>query len=226
LNPQNDRKLDNPVWHSLCEIHQEFIVDYNTIKFYHPDYCAFGGFQAIDDIAHNIDSYSMLADHFFIVGEKPLLSNQLKLSNELACFQMLISNKIHIEIKEDIVELTDEHRDALYQLVNLVQPGYFKKKTALLGCYFGIFKEDKLVAVTGERMKMNAFTEVSAVVTHPYYSGKGFAKQLVAHTVNNIFNQNKTPYLHVAAANIAAIQLYERMGFETRREISFWHIAK
>jgi hypothetical protein len=35
----------------------------------------------------------------------------------------------------------------------------------LLGDYYGIFKDNKLVAVTGERMKVNAFTEVSAIVT-------------------------------------------------------------
>lgn len=73
-------------------------------------------------------------------------------------------------------------------------------------------------------MKMNTHTEVSAIVTHPLYTGQGLAKQLIAHTVNNIFNQNKTPYLHVVDSNIKAIQLYEKLGFVTRRELSFWHI--
>ncbi len=41
---QNESKLDNPVWHSLSEVHQKFAVDYDGIKFYHPDYCPFGGF--------------------------------------------------------------------------------------------------------------------------------------------------------------------------------------
>ena len=110
--------------------------------------------------------------------------------------------------------------------MNLVQPGYFKRKTALLGNYYGIFKNDVLVAVTGERMQMNDFVEVSAVVTHPNHTGKGYAKQLVVYTVNEIFKQNKTPYLHVIEDNKGAIQLYEKLGFSTRRKISFWNITK
>ena len=75
-------------------------------------------------------------------------------------------------------------------------------------------------------MKMTDYTEVSAVVTHPLYTGRGYAKQLVAHTVNNIFLENKTPYLHVAEKNNGAIKLYEALGFKTRRKISFWNLVR
>jgi len=44
--------------------------------------------------------------------------------------------------------------------------------------------------------------------------------------VNNIFNENKTPYLHVVESNIGAIGLYEKLGFVTRRKMSFWNISK
>jgi predicted GNAT family acetyltransferase len=223
---QDDKKLDNPVWFSLSETHQSFSVDYGSVKFYHPDYCPFGGFEKGNTIAKFIDEYSAMVDNFFIVGEKPELSNLLKLNKELVCLQMIVYNPIDIIINEQIIKLTDEYIDALYELVNLVQPGYFKKKTALLGNYYGIFKNDELVAVTGERMQMNDFIEVSAVVTHPNHTGKGYAKQLVTHAVNEVFNQNKTPFLHVIEDNIGAIQLYDKLGFEIRRKISFWSIRK
>jgi len=226
VKTQDDKKLDNPVWFSTSEIHQNFAIDYNDIKFYHPDYCPFGGFENGEDISKHIDEYATMADNFFIVGEKPELSSRLKLKKEVVCLQMVINDSIDMEIKQQIVELTNEHADMIYQLVNLVQPGYFKKKTSLLGNYFGIFKDDELIALTGERMKMNDFTEVSAVVTHPGHAGKGYAKQLVAHTVNNIFNQNKTPYLHVVEDNIGAIKLYEKSGFKIRRKINFWNITR
>ena len=223
---QDDKKLDNPVWFSVSETHQSFVVEYGSVKFYHPDYCPFGGFEKVNAIAKSIDEYSEMVDSFFIVGEKPELSNLLKLNKELVCLQMIVYNPIDIAINDPIVKLTDEHIDALYELVNLVQPGYFKKKTALLGNYYGIFKNGELVAVTGERMQMNDFIEVSAVVTHPNHTGKGYAKQLVVHTVNEIFKQNKIPYLHVIEDNKGAIQLYEKLGFTIRRKISFWNITK
>lgn len=222
----DDKKLDNPVWFSLSETHQSFAVEYGSVKFYHPDYCPFGGFEKGNAIAKSIDGYSEMVDSFFIVGEKPELSNLLKLNKELVCLQMIVCNPIDIAINDPIVKLTDEHIDALYELVNFVQPGYFKKKTSLLGNYYGIFKNEELVSVTGERMQMNDFVEVSAVVTHPNHTGKGYAKQLVVQTVNEIFKQNKIPFLHVIEDNKGAIQLYEKLGFSTRCKISFWNITQ
>ncbi|RTY69555.1 GNAT family N-acetyltransferase [Flavobacterium sp. LB2P53] len=226
MKTQNDKKLDNPVWFSLLETHQNFAMNSGNIKFYPPDYCPFGGFEKGDAIAKSIDKYAAMVDNFFIVGEKPELSNLLTINKELVCLQMIVYNPIDILVNDRIIQLTDEHIDALYALVNLVQPGYFKKKTALLGNYYGIFKNNKLVAVSGERMQMNDFIEVSAVVTHPNHTEKGYAKQLVAHTVNEIFNQNKIPYLHVIEDNSTAITLYQKLGFTIRQKISFWYITR
>lgn len=221
-----ENKLDNPVWNSLSETHTKFALDYGTTKFYNPDYCPFGGFVQPSTTAEAANQYKSLAEFFFIVGEKPELADSLKIVKELVCLQMIIYNKIELPITTEIVKLTEKHNDALVQLVNLVQPGYFKNKTAELGHYYGIFKDDKLIAITGERMKMNDFTEVSAIITHPDYTGKGYAKQLIAHVVNNIFDENKTPFLHVVESNNGAIGLYEKLGFVTRRKMSFWNISK
>ena len=81
------------------------------------------------------------------------------------------------------------------------------------------------MAVTGERMKMNTYTEVSAVVTHPAHTGKGYAKQLTAWTANNIFLKSSKPFLHVADTNSGAIALYKKLGFVTRRKMSFWNLT-
>ncbi len=218
-------KLDNPAWHSLAETHHPLAIDYTAMKFYQPDYCPFGGFEEPVTDTQYTAAYEKLTSSFFIIGEKPLLPHALTIKKELVCHQMVVPKKITVPVTENIILLTTEHGAALHSLVNLVQPGYFKKNTALLGNYFGIFINNELVAVTGERMKMNAFTEVSAVVTHPHHTGRGYARQLLAHTVNNIFDENKTPYLHVLEENLGAIRLYEKLGFTTRRKISFWHIT-
>ena len=82
-----------------------------------------------------------------------------------------------------------------------------------------------MVAVTGERMQMDAYTELSAIITHPDFTGKGYAKQLIKFASDKIFNEQKIPYLHVANTNIGAIKLYEKLGFQTRKEISFWNFV-
>ncbi|HYF31948.1 MAG TPA: GNAT family N-acetyltransferase [Chitinophagaceae bacterium] len=225
IPPQRSSTLDNPVWHSLQEDHKQFALTYGNLKCYHPDVCPFGGYEGEENIASAIDEYATLANNFFIVGEKPEFSDKLILKKELICLQMVIDRRMDVSIRERIVRLNDDHKDELVELVNLVQPGYFRDKTPLLGDYFGIFKDEMLVSVTGERMKTHDFTEVSAIVTHPEHTGLGYAKQLIAYAVNNIFDQHKTPYLHVAQTNAHAIALYERSGFKTRRKISFWNFA-
>jgi ribosomal protein S18 acetylase RimI-like enzyme len=218
-------KLDNPVWWALSETHEQFSIRYNGIRFYHPDYCPFGAFTKTENLASATNEYSKLCNNFFLVGQEPSFTMESPVASELVCNQMIVHSRIDHGINEVIEKLSDKHADQLFELVNLVQPGYFRIKTSMLGNYYGIFKDNELVAVTGERMAMKGFTEVSAVVTHPDHTGKGYAKQLVTHTVNEIFNQNTIPFLHVTVTNTAAIKLYEKIGFVTRRKMSFWHFA-
>lgn len=223
---ENKSKLDNPVFHSLNEVHQDKVIQYEGVKFYHPLYCAFGGSTDPHVMAKGLFAYAQLCSDFFIVGEKPVFDTTLTLVKELVCLQMVLDNPINLTPTQEITPLESKaQKQALFELVNLVQPGYFKKKTTDLGSYFGIYQGEQLVAVCGERMKMNDFTEISAIVTHPKYTGKGHAKQLIKHCVQKIFQEGKTPYLHVVASNIPAISLYKKLGFLTRREISFWQLV-
>lgn len=218
-------KLDNPAWYSLTETHINFVIDNDDIKFYNPDCCPFGGALNNDNTESGIAGYSSLAESFFVIGNKPLIDHKVRIESELVCYQMILDERIDIDITENIIELeTEDHQDDLFRLVNLVQPGYFKTKTAELGSYYGIYKDNQLIAATGERMKMDGYTELSAIVTHPEHTGKGYAKQLIVHASNKIFDESKIPYLHVADANFNAIRLYEKLGFHTRRKISFWRL--
>lgn len=220
------QQLDNPVWYALSESHADYSISHPNIKFYKPDYCPFGAMISQEDLSDPISQYSSICDDFYIVGHKPHLPSPLDLKKQLVCLQMVIDREIRFPVTEEIESLGAAHANELFELVNLVQPGYFKSKTQSLGNYFGIFKDNMLVAVTGERMKMDAFTEVSAVVTHPEYTGRGYAKQLVAHTVNKILQEDKIPFLHVAETNVSAIALYEKLGFRRRRRMNFWNIEK
>lgn len=218
--------LDNPVWNALTSTHRDYCLDLQGLKFYDPKYCPFGACNHEDFNTDALLTYANLAHDFFVVGNRPATHPQnLQLKNELVCNQMILKETIQIEQTETIIPLNNTYQKELITLVNLVQPGYFKNKTPDLGNYYGIFKNDQLVAVTGERMKMTDATEISAVVTHPDHVGKGYAKQLVAFVANQIAEEGKLPFLHVAEKNIGAIGLYEKLGFVTRRKISFWNYS-
>jgi ribosomal protein S18 acetylase RimI-like enzyme len=225
MNFKDESKLDNPVWYSLSESHKEYAIDYNGTKFYHPDYCPFGGAIDPESTSSATNSYSELSQNFFIVGEKPTVPNSLKIIDELVCLQMIRYTAIDLQYTEEIVKLGKQHTDDLMGLVKIVYPEYFKEKTADIGSYYGIYKNNQLVAMTGERMKMDGFTEISAVITHPDHTGKGYAKQLVAYAANSILKQNSIPFLHVYVKNYGAIKLYEKLGFKTRTKMSFWNIT-
>ena len=220
----DETPLDNPVWYALTEHQNGEAIDYGNVKFYHPDYAPFGAFINNEDTSKAIDAHSKLIKDFFIVGDKPKLPYHIASIKEYIGLQMILYNETDYAITENIIELTDKHYDDLMVLIKLVYPEFFKKKTQKLGQYFGIYKEGKLVAATGERMQTKTFIEISAVITHPDHTGNGYAKQLITYTANGIFKKNKVPFLHVDQTNIGPIQLYKKLGFQLRRTFSFWRI--
>ncbi len=220
-----EEPLDNPVWYSLTNMHSDYCIEYNGVKFYHPDFTPFGAFIHIEDTTKALLKHSELLDEFFIVGDKPKLPSSFNIKKYVG-LQMIIYKEINIPISEKIIELNETHHDDLMTLIKLVYPHFFKKQTPLLGRYFGIYNNGDLVAVTGERMQTKNFTEISAVVTHPEHTGNGYAKQLVTYTAKKIFEKEKIPFLHVDQNNTGPIQLYKKLGFKLRREMQYWLISR
>ncbi|CEJ67880.1 FR47-like protein [Chryseobacterium oranimense G311] len=218
-------KLDNPVYHSLNEYHEKFCFNFGDTKFYNPEVASFGG-AAMVSKAEDITEYTKICDDFLIFGERPDLGNLKTDLSQLVCDQYVLENPINIDFTEEIIELKEENHGELLAFVMKFYPYYFKARTPELGRYFGIFKDSQLVAVTGERMQMNDMTEVSAVITDTDHLGKGLAKQLVTFVSGKIFEEGKTPFLHVAESNTGAKMLYEKLGFIHRGKINLWGVKR
>ena len=222
------KKLKNPVWFSLNETHQKFALDFNGVKFYDPQICPFGAFENVFETANALNEYAKLTDSFFLVSEHEIPATEtdfVKLDKKIEGCQMVLEELLASEITEKIVPLTEEHIDEIYNLVWLVMPGYYRKRTFNMGDYFGIFKDGKLVSITGQRMQTDDFIEVSAVVTHPDYTRRGLAKQLTVHTTKEIIKSGKHPILHTTKGN-PAIKLYEKLGYKLTRDMNWWYYHK
>ena len=102
----------------------------------------------------------------------------------------------------------------------MTNPGPFSRQTHRLGEFWGIEREGRLVAMAGERLKQPGFCEMSAVCTHPDYLGRGYAHELCLVVLERIKKRQTRAYLHVFSDNTAAIALYKKLGFRTRREIN------
>jgi ribosomal protein S18 acetylase RimI-like enzyme len=120
-----------------------------------------------------------------------------------------------------IRQLGEAERPLVLALAALVYPHYFRRRTMELGRYFGIFEGGTLAAMIGERMGMPGYREVSAVCTHPDFTGRGLARRLLDFLGGDLAARGETPFLHVSPANQRAVRLYEKNGYRVRRTIPF-----
>lgn len=124
------------------------------------------------------------------------------------------------------VPLNESHVPEMIKLTALTKPGPFDKRTIEFGYYHGIFEDDRLAAMTGQRMHVQDHTEISAVCTHPDFLGRGYAAALLLHQLHLILSHNQRPFLHVRDDNNRAIALYERLGFKVNRPMNFYFMKK
>ncbi|OKK15136.1 GCN5 family acetyltransferase [Streptomyces sp. CB00455] len=109
----------------------------------------------------------------------------------------------------------------MLELVALTRPGPFLDRTVELGTYLGIRQEGRLVAMAGERMRPEGWSEISAVCTHPEHRGRGLADRLIRAVAEAVRERGDVPFLHAAADNTGALRLYASMGFTLRRNPDF-----
>lgn len=119
----------------------------------------------------------------------------------------------------DVLDLTDAEGAEMLALATLTNPGPFFERTHQLGRFVGVRREGRLVAMAGERLQPEGYTEVSGVCTHPDHRGRGYAAALMRLVAGRIFARDEQPFLHAYATNTGAIALYETLGFRIRTEV-------
>lgn len=214
--------LDRPIWTSLATRHARFAVGDGPALRFAADVAPFA--CARDDHPASLQA---LAD-LVAPGESVLLlqADDIALPRELVAattafgVQMVAHESITTESKEQIVRLTEADAPAMLALATLTKPGPFLARTPMLGEFWGIKEDGALIAMAGERMKQDGFTEVSGVCTHPDCRGRGLARMLSAAVAARIAARGETPYLHAYEANTAAIRLYEGLGFKLRCRVN------
>jgi ribosomal protein S18 acetylase RimI-like enzyme len=221
-------QLDNPAWWALTGTQQQFATGLQPVKRYQRGILPFAAIETAT--TENLVALSGLfepGEIFYLIGELPPLPAGMQLLKELPCVQMVLQQPITLPGNTiSITSLNASHSDDMLNLINKVQPGYYEKDTWRLGNYAGIWQHEQLVAIAGERMRLEQLTEISAICTDPAYTGRQYAQYLIAHLCNTNLQTGHIPFLHVLHTNERAIRLYEYLGFTTRRMISFWQMVK
>ena len=120
-------------------------------------------------------------------------------------------------VHASMVTLGKDDVPEMMALVDATRPGPFSARTHELGHYLGIRSDaGKLVAMAGERMRVDGYTEVSAVCVDPSQRGKGYAADLITAVARGILARGELPFLHVFTTNASAIGLYRKLGFARR----------
>jgi len=208
------KKLDNPAWYALSETHACFAKGTDELKRYDPDVVLFAGFcSENENVFDALDQVINLQDSFFLFDRFPALPKNYTIETVIECLQMVCNAPVPADITADIVLLNETNTDAMFSLVSEVFPGYYLRHTRRIGDYYGIFQDGKLAAMAGERLCMERFTEVSAVVTHPSYTGRKYAQQLVTQLTNKNMQAGTISFLHTGANNERGIKIYELPGY-------------
>lgn len=216
--------LDNPVWQALNSADSRFNLGDELVGYLPTEVSPFAALPVWTK-----ENQSILCDRLpegrswsAMLKEKVVFSDQWELVFTTPLYQMICHKLIPVKNMDvDCRPLTTSHIPEMLSLTALTKPGPFGERTIEFGNYHGIFVNDQLVAMTGERLHLDAFTELSAVCTHPDHLGKGYAAYLVSKVAQMIVEEGKTPILHVRSDNDRAVKMYERLGFEIRSDIYF-----
>lgn len=220
--------LQNPVFNALLSGDQHLSFGTDKVKFFDSEVSPFAGFEdgyrkGFDDLFDLLPAGRLI---LYATPENIPQPRGWQRLQKVKGIQMIFSGQPFPLLAAEPVPLDTKHIDQMVQLAELTRPGPFGQKTILFRHYHGIIKNGQLVAMTGQRLHVQQYTEISAVCTHPDHLGKGYASLLLQHQVNLILQQGRTPVLHVRKDNQRAIDIYQRMGFQFSRSMNFYFMKR
>ncbi|WP_394214106.1 GNAT family N-acetyltransferase [Brachybacterium vulturis] len=221
--PAADPVLDNPAWSSLTGRHRHLAEGNEHVLRYPGDVSPFVG---VRDWEHPEvwDALLEVFGHGATVGVShadPLLPEGWTPVFSIPGVQLVQTDHLAPAPAEDVVELGAADSTDMLALVERTRPGPFLPRTHELGRYVGIRRDGRLIAMAGERLHPDGWTEISAVAVDEEHRRQGLASRLVLDVAFHIQQRGERALLHASADNTRAIRGYERLGFSLRRRLSF-----
>lgn len=221
--------LDNPFWASLRSRHAALAASVDGAARYPAEYAPFLDLERAGiDVAEALPVLVGRGESVYLLGVAPARVPPGWRLEAFAPLAQRVCGKPLDDVPDgpEVIALDAVHRADVLALTARVYPHYFRERTMDLGHYFGIYEDGCLAAMIGERLGTADCREISAVCTHPDFSGRGYARRLLALLTNDLLAAGRIPFLHVSHANTRADRLYERVGYTLRRDIGFWALHR
>jgi len=228
MNDLPENLFANPVWHALRTKHSHFAVTAGDACRYPADVAPFAAVAAPSESAlQSLHSLLVPGEYVWLIGESFPSVPQLSCQGTLECLQMVLPENVTPPAPApEIVQLSSANAQEMVALTILAFPGFFRSRTCEMGSYYGIRSDGELIAMSGERLTLDGFPEISGVCTHPDHRGKGYAASLIWQVVRDHRRDNVVSWLHVSAENHHAIELYLKMGFKVVRKVTLHRICR
>jgi ribosomal protein S18 acetylase RimI-like enzyme len=221
--------LDNPCWNALNSGNKNLAEGNERVRFFSAEVSPFVGLPEWNSYGfdHLYDVIQPERRIAFMASREVEIPGDWDVVDYLKAFQMVHTNSASgLSAPSEIVHLQNKHIPQMIALTEMTHPGPFFQRTIEFGNYEGIFKDDELVSMAGQRLQPGDYLEISAVCTHPAYKGKGYATELIISQVDKIRSASAIPFLHVKDDNLHAIKLYKSLGFEVRKQMDIYSIRK
>ena len=218
----DEKQLERPPWSALTTSHARFALGDDLARRYQRDVAPMAAIREVsEDCLHALSELMTPGDVVGLFDAKPVpAGGGLTVIMQKSIEQMVFEPGEPKAVAGAVIKLTPADVPEMLKLVALTQPGPFAPRTIELGAYLGIRSEGRLVAMAGERMKFDGFTEVSGVCTHPDHRGRGHASMLVRALIHDMLERGDTPFLHIFSDTTAAAALYGKLGFARRRKLT------
>lgn len=213
--------LDNLIWTALAGRQSRFATGNERVLRFLPQVAPFtamldtspASFDALRDLIDEHGPVTLPTVH------KVTPPTGFTVTRQTTLLQMVWQHDAKQPPSSEHVRLETRDVPEMLALVAATQPGPFGPRTIELGEYFGVRSEGRLIAMAGERMKMDGYTEISAVCVDPAFRGQGLAIGLMRRLIASICARGEKPLLHVIASNEGAASIYRALGFVERRAL-------
>lgn len=214
--------LESPLWYALGGSLAQHCRELGGVRFLAPDIASVAAMEHVTpaNVAALASGIPYGSEILAIAPERIAATAELEVVHIKPLLQMVAPPLLAaVEPTVSVDKLGAADFPQMLALVDITRPGPIGPRALELGDFRGIFDGSKLIALAGERLHLDGFTEIATVCTHPDYRGRNYGKAVVLAVARGIVESGQTPFLGVNEDNILAIRLYESLGFTHTRTL-------